>query len=73
VSCEPSGCESQLAGIGLSAGQTHESHLDQSLVVGLSVMPHKRVRVHGGWKYHNPFRDELALSEVFVALGFRPF
>lgn len=49
------------------------SHSDESVLAGLSIMLHERVRLHGGWRYHNPFEDELALSELFVAVGYRPF
>jgi hypothetical protein len=73
VTSEPSGCESRLSGSGLHAGATRALHSDQSVVAGVSVALHKRARLHGGWKYHNPFKDELALSELFVAVGYRPF
>jgi hypothetical protein len=73
VTCEPSGCESRLSGSGLHAGATRALHSDQSVVAGVSVALHKRARLHGGWRYHNPFKDELALSELFVAVGYRPF
>jgi hypothetical protein len=71
VTCEPAGCESRLGVSGLSAGRVRESHYDESLVVGLSVLLKPRVRLRSGWRYHNPFRDELALSELFLAVGLR--
>jgi hypothetical protein len=70
VTCEPAGCESRLRSVGLNAGAAREWHHDQSVLAGLSVVAGERFRVRGGWRYHNPFEDELALSEVFVAVGY---
>jgi hypothetical protein len=71
VTCEPVGCQSRLPQAGLHAGASRALHSDQSVVAGVSVALQKRARLHGGWRYHNPFKDELALSEVFVAVGYR--
>jgi outer membrane protein with beta-barrel domain len=70
ATCDPPGCEAAL-GPGFTFGRTKESDFDASVVVGLSVLLNPRVRVRGGWRYHNPFRDELAVSELFIALGYR--
>jgi hypothetical protein len=71
VTCTPPGCESIIARSGLTAGQNSESHADESVMLGLSVLLNPRVRLRGGWRYHNPFRDELALSEWFLGVGYR--
>ncbi|MCC7124350.1 MAG: hypothetical protein IT178_05845 [Acidobacteria bacterium] len=71
VTCEPVGCEARLTRIGRRAGEHRQSHSTRTFIAGLSVDVLPRVRVHDGWKYHNPFKDELALSEVFVAVGYR--
>ncbi len=71
VSCEPAGCEAGIAG--LTAGRNRESHVDRSILVGLSVPLTSRLRLRGGWRYHNPFNDENALSEVFLGVGCRLF
>jgi hypothetical protein len=55
----------------LTAGQNSESYADESVVLGLSVLLNPRLRLRGGWRYHNPFRDSLALSEWFLGLGYR--
>jgi hypothetical protein len=69
AACEPPGCEAAL-GPGFPSGQRRTSHADESAVLGLSVRAHPRLRVRGGWRYHNPFRDELAVSELFIAAGY---
>ena len=71
VSCTPPGCEPQLVRFGLTAGTQQEWHKDEAIIVGASALAGPRVRVRGGLRYHNPFRDELALSEWFVAVGYR--
>jgi hypothetical protein len=71
VACQPAGCEAHLGVAGLTAGEGRESHFDQSVVAGISALLHPRLRVRAGLRYHNPFKDELALSEWFVALGYR--
>jgi hypothetical protein len=71
VTCAPPGCEPVIARSGLTAGQNSESHADESLMVGLSVLLNPRFRLRGGWRYHNPFRDELATSELFLGIGYR--
>ena len=71
VTCEPAGCEPRLGINGLDGGRSVESHRDTSIVAGVSVLLSSRLRVRGGWRYHNPFRDELALSELFVGAGLR--
>jgi hypothetical protein len=70
ATCSPPGCEAAL-GPGFPAGRTSDSTSDVSLVTGLSVLLNPRLRVRGGWRYHNPFKDELAVSEYFLALGYR--
>jgi outer membrane protein with beta-barrel domain len=70
ATCSPPGCEATL-GPGFPAGRTNDSTSDVSVVTGLSVLLNPRVRVRGGWRYHNPFKDELAVSEYFLALGYR--
>ena len=69
-SCSPQGCETAL-GPGYSFGSTKTSDSDQAIVAGLSVLLNPRVRLRGGWRYHNPFKDELAVPEFFLALGYR--
>jgi hypothetical protein len=69
VTCEPAGCEPSLASSGLTAGRIRKSQLDRSILVGLSAALHPRLRIRGGWRYHNPLNDENALSELFVGLG----
>ncbi len=71
VSCAPAGCEAGIAG--LTVGRNRESHVDRSILVGLSVPLTSRLRLRGGWRYHNPFNDENALSEVFLGVGCRLF
>jgi hypothetical protein len=70
VMCQPPGCELRLGISGLAAGVLRESHRDESIVAGLSVLLNQRFRVRGGWRYHNPLRDELALSELFLSVGY---
>jgi hypothetical protein len=72
VICEPAECLSRLRGASARRdNRVRESISDQSLLVGFSVLLNSRVRLRGGWRYHNPFRDELALSELFIAAGYR--
>jgi hypothetical protein len=71
VTCQPPGCEPFLRSAGLETGERHDTERDGSIMVGLSVLATPRLRVRGGWRYHNPFVDELALSELFVAAGYR--
>jgi opacity protein-like surface antigen len=71
VTCSTPGCEPLLGLSGLRAGTEHRWHSDQAVIVGVSALPTSRVRVRGGVRYHNPFRDELALSEWFVGAGYR--
>jgi hypothetical protein len=68
--CTPQGCEAAL-GPGYDFGSTETSDSVQSVVTGVSVLLHPRVRLRGGWRYHNPFKDELAVGEFFLALGYR--
>lgn len=68
--CSPQGCEAAL-GPGFPFGRTEDSQSDGSVVVGLSVLLNTRFRVRGGWRYHNPFKDEFAVSELFMAMGYR--
>jgi hypothetical protein len=71
VSCEPPGCESLLRSTGFEPGERHDAEHDRSIMVGISVLATPRLRVRGGWRYHNPFVDHLALSELFIAAGYR--
>lgn len=71
VSCAPPGCEPLLGRAGLSAGTEREWHSDEAIVAGVSVLAMPRLRVRAGLRYHNPLRDELALSEWFVGVGYR--
>jgi hypothetical protein len=71
VTCTPPGCEPQLGLTGLRPGTQSVWHSDRAIIVGVSALPTERVRVRGGLRYHNPFRDELALSEWFVGVGYR--
>ena len=71
VSCTPSGCEQLLGLSGLRVGTETNWHSDEAVIVGVSALPAPRIRVRGGVRYHNPFRDELALSEWFVGVGYR--
>jgi hypothetical protein len=69
TTCSPPGCEALVPGF--QTGRTSDSRSDVSLVTGLSVLLQPRLRLRGGWRYHNPFKDELAVSEYFLALGYR--
>ena len=69
IACTPQGCEDRLPFTGLSVGQSSNWTRDVSLMTGVSVAASDRVRIRGGWRYHNPFRDELALSELFIGAG----
>jgi hypothetical protein len=60
----------RLASIGLTAGRIRTTHIDRSILVGLSAKVHPRLRIRGGWRYHNPLNDENALSEVFIGAGY---
>jgi hypothetical protein len=71
VTCQPAGCEPFLRSAGLETGERRDAERDGSIVVGLSVLATPRLRLRGGWRYHNPFVDELALSELFIAAGYR--
>jgi hypothetical protein len=71
VSCEPPGCESYVRSIGIDVGERREVERDGSIMVGVSVLATPRLRVRGGWRYHNPLVDHLALSELFIAAGYR--
>lgn len=71
VSCAPAGCETVSSSSRIVPGEWTEWHRDVSLMTGVSVAATDRIRVRGGWRYHNPFRDELALSELFFAAGYR--
>jgi opacity protein-like surface antigen len=70
TTCQPVGCAATL-GPGVTLGRATESRADRSVIAGLSVSLNPRLRVSGGWRYHNPFYDEFAVSEVFVGLGYR--
>jgi hypothetical protein len=54
----------------LTAGRIRTTHIDRSILVGLSAKVHPRLRIRGGWRYHNPLNDENALSEVFIGAGY---
>jgi hypothetical protein len=70
ITCQPAGCEPGLvAAYGLTTGQTRESQSARSVIVGLSTTLH-RLRVRGGWRYHNPIAGKDAFSELFLAAGF---
>jgi hypothetical protein len=71
VTCAPAGCEPLLALSGLTAGNIRKSHVDRSILVGLSARLYPRLRIRGGWRYHNPFNDENALSELFVGAAYQ--
>jgi hypothetical protein len=70
VSCAPPGCETHLPRSGLTAGTQHEWHGDEAVIIGVSALATPRVRLRGGLRYHNPFRDELALAEWFIGVGY---
>ena len=72
LSCMPAGCETVLTSpTRILLGESARWHSDVSLMTGVSIAATDRVRLRGGWRYHNPFRDELALSELFLAAGYR--
>jgi len=71
TTCQPAGCEAALTRSALGIGDHVEYKYDESMVVGVSVAATPRLRLRGGWRHHNPFKDELATSEIFVAAGYR--
>jgi hypothetical protein len=72
TSCMPAGCEAVLLSPPrILLGESTVWHSDVSIMTGVSVAATDRIRIRGGWRYHNPFRDELALSELFLAAGYR--
>jgi len=70
VSCAPDGCDGSPTYLRLTGRETAGWERDISLMTGLSATLSKRFRLRAGWRYHNPFRDELALSELFFGTGF---
>lgn len=71
ITCRPLGCEDLLTRARMAVGAVRLSHRDAAVVVGVSATVLPRLRVRAGWRYHNPLRDELAMSELFVAAGYR--
>jgi hypothetical protein len=71
TTCTPEGCEAALARTTLGVGDHVQYKRDESVVVGVSVAINPRIRLRGGWRYHNPFYDEFAMSEVFLGVGYR--
>ena len=71
VTCSPPGCEPLLGLSGLRAGTQHDWHADEAVIAGASALVTPRLRVRAGLRYHNPLRDELALSEWFLGAGYR--
>jgi len=72
ISCQPAGCEPGLrAAYFLETGPTRDSQLSRSILVGLSATVLPRLRVRGGWRYHNPLAGDDALPEFFVGAGYR--
>jgi hypothetical protein len=71
ITCQPAGCGPGLvAAYGLTTGQARDSQMDRSVLVGLSTTVHPRLRIRGGWRYHNPLAGKDALPEFFVGGGF---
>jgi hypothetical protein len=69
VSCAPAGCERVMPFVSSPVGRLSHTSENMTIIAGASGRISKRLRVQGGFRFHNLPAEGRSTTEAFVAAG----